>query len=213
MKKKYYKIIIFILFLILILFYFKYKGNTTTLNDKIVNGIIYAEQLEHLSGLGLLDSQHIHADYKVFIEGKEINMSYPELQAPEWGSAEFWRTSGFSRFVHMHPGENQSGVIHIHAIGVRLGMFFRVIGGSLNHSCISFPELIQKQESVEQTYCSDSDNILQVLVNGEKIINPDSYLFHDLDRILISYGKISQTNEQMKSVGYQACIHSENCDE
>ncbi|MDP7116574.1 MAG: hypothetical protein QF915_05935 [Candidatus Woesearchaeota archaeon] len=210
MKKKFYKILIIILVLALLLLYLRYTLSTNHLDDLLVNANVYSEQLEHISGLGLLDSQHIHSDFKVFIKGEEINFTYEELQAPEWGSVQFWRESGFSRFVYMHGGEDNDNVIHVHATGITLGMFFRVIGGSLNYSCLTLPEVMVELNQ-ESTYCSNTDDLLLVYANGRKIQNPNSYLFNDLDRILISYGKVKDTRTQLPLIGYKACIHSENC--
>src|SRR3989338_3867172 len=75
------------------------------------NSALYVNHLEQLTGIGRLGSTHIHADFKVYINGEEIKI-YQEKNLEK------------NKFTHMHPGKDDEDVIHVHATGITLKQFF-----------------------------------------------------------------------------------------
>lgn len=100
---------------------------------------------------GVLGSQHIHADFKIFINGKPINFA----------DNNYYMKSSFIHVDNQQNKEDASGVLHMHATGVPLSMFF----DSLE---IKLP------------------NTIKLYVNGK--LNPEGlgYVFKDLDKLLLT---------------------------
>lgn len=114
------------------------------------------------STIGTLGSQHIHADWKVYINGLPLDFTGKDhMMRMQLGSS-------VSSFVHVDSGaptpEKTGDVLHMHSTGVPLWIFFESIG-------LKLPEEIK------------------VYVNGKEISNYKNYVFNDLDKILITDGK------------------------
>lgn len=124
--------------------------------------------------IGILGSQHIHADFKVFISGKEIDFA---------DKKHYMKSS----FIHLDDSQNKqdaSGVLHMHATGVPLWLFFKSLG-------IEIP------------------NTMNLYVNGK--LNPDGldYMFKDLDKLLLTDATDQATiNQQLSTITDYAKQHS-----
>lgn len=167
--------------------YLKYKMSKNT--DHLI-----LQHLENLTGIGKLGSAHIHADFKIFVNGKEVNTYYKPENFEK------------NKYVHMHPGESEENVIHVHATGITLKHFFNTLNIILSRECISF-----KEEGKE--FCTDNSKILKYYVNGKINADAPNYVIQDLDKILITYGDDSevQIQKQLASIGNNACIQSKKC--
>lgn len=144
-----------------------------------LNGLqIYNQQLSLLSGIGQLGSTHLHADVKVYINGKAIDFSQRKYQIA-------------SKFIHFEEGIGD--VIHTHATGLTIGHMFKSVGIDINNNCIKF-------EGVN--YCNDGSKTLKFYVNGNKNYEFDNKLINDIDKYLISYGNENQLEiqKQMDSI-------------
>ncbi len=146
------------------------------------------------STIGVLGSQHIHADWKVYVDGKQF---YLEPFAMDMSNMNANITSSF---IHVDKGANRdspdcasrssrdcavapektSDVLHMHAKGVPLWLFFRSIGGDFNGTCLTLPDNPQ--------FCSAEGKTLTFYVNGKQNNEFGNYVFNNLDKILISYG-------------------------
>ena len=205
MKRNYpiygYILLLFALISIILWQYYYYSA----LN---VNSIVYIKQLNRLTGVGFLTTRHVHADFKIYINGGLIDLNKIELQAPEFGSLGFWNDANTSKFVHLHGGEPNKDVLHVHATGIKLAMFFRTIGGRIGPGCISFPQTISKA-----SFCNKKDKTLKVFINGIITVAPFDYEMQDLDKLLITYGNDSdaEISRQIKSIGNNACFQSRKC--
>lgn len=129
--------------------------------------------------IGALGSTHIHADFAVFLEGEQIT---------PLGPAYFVRNA----FVHVEEGAGAGSVIHMHATNVPLGFFFRSLGMSFNNECFTLDN--------GKEFCNSGNNTLKMFVKhagGEWEQNKQyhTYVFQDLDKILITYG--NETEEQV----------------
>ncbi len=123
--------------------------------------------------IGILDTtkekNHYHADFKIFVNNNEINFARPEYFVK-------------SRFMHVEndPLGDTGKVLHMHATGVPLWLFFESIGMKFDNDCF-IPGTGEK-------YCNDGRNTLKFYVNGKANRQFGDYVFQDDDRILISYG-------------------------
>lgn len=138
---------------------------------------------------------HIHADFKVFINGNPINFSHDKYQS--YGSKQLHPT------VHLH--DNNGNVIHFHEEGINLSTFFKSLSINLSDSCIVFENI---------SYCSNSTHKLEFYINDEKVESIHSYVASDLDGILIAYDSIDiDTSIYLDQVTDEACIQSALCPE
>ncbi|MBI5224315.1 hypothetical protein HY989_00430 [Candidatus Micrarchaeota archaeon] len=145
--------------------------------------------------IGIVGEIHYHADFKVFIEGFEINFSNPKYMSAD--------NSSLSKFTHLHDMNGE--ILHVHAKGVTLGMFFKSLRMEFTSECLLLDG--------GKKYCPDGEKNLKLYVNG--VYNPlmHEYMPQDLDRILITYGNEPESSlkSQMESVKNNACIYSEKC--
>lgn len=128
--------------------------------------------MDSKSTIGILQSQHMHADLKVYLNGEEIDFSnYAHMERMQQGFS-------VSSFIHVDSGapapEKAGDVLHMHATGVPLWIFFDSIE-------MKFPDSIK------------------VYINGQLNSQGLDYVFNDLDKILITDGK-GNLQEQLNSV-------------
>ena len=139
------------------------------------------------SKIGILGSQHIHADWKIYINGKPLDFS-------DKSHMERMRSNQpVSSFIHVDSGapapEKTGDVIHMHATGIPLWVFFKSIGMDFDKDCITLEN--------KEKFCNEGNKKLKFLVNGKESNEFENYVFNDLDKILISYGYESE--EEIKN--------------
>ena len=141
------------------------------------------------SAIGILGSQHIHADWKIYINGKPFDWTpYGNLHERQMAGENITSTSAF---IHIHPAqapEKAGDVLHIHATGVPLWVFFKSIGMDFNKDCITLEN--------KEKFCNDGNKKLKFFVNGKENNEFENYVFNKLDKILISYGNENQQELQ-----------------
>ena len=149
--------------------------------------------------MGILGSQHIHADWKVYINGKALDFfdkSHMERMQ---------NNQPVSSFMHVDSGapapEKTGDILHMHATGIPLSLFFNSIGMNFDKNCIT---LDNKEE-----FCNDANNKLKFLVNGKENTEFENYVFNDLNKILITYGSSSEEEikAQLASITNFASLH------
>jgi hypothetical protein len=145
---------------------------------------------------------HIHADMKVFLEGRPLNLSQERYMSFEGHT--------LSDVIHLHDMDGD--VVHMHARGVTMSEFFSSLSMSLNSTCFGLDN--------RTAYCDSGADSLRMFVmpaDGEwsEVREPGDYVFSDLDRILITYGDAEGglLDAEMSSVTDKACIQSEKCPE
>lgn len=115
--------------------------------------------MDPASTIGVLGSQHIHADWKAYIGGKPVDF---EPYAMDMSNMDANVTSSF---VHVDKGapspEKTSDVLHMHAKGVPLWLFFRSIG-------------------------MDIPGSVKLYVNGKLNSETLNYVFNDGDKLLLT---------------------------
>ncbi len=158
----------------------------------IASGMMQCSGMDPNATMGLLGSQHIHADWKIYLNGKEFDWSpYAERHHKQMmGDKSITDTSAF---IHIHPAEGQEkggDIMHMHATGIPLSLFFESLGMKFDKNCL---------EADSKKYCN-----LKMYVNGKENTEFEEYVFNDLDKILITDKK---TEEQMKSITNFAEAH------
>jgi hypothetical protein len=145
----------------------------------------------------LVGDVHEHADFKVYLNGEAYDFSQEKYMSTE--------EAPLSPFTHVHDGDGE--VIHKHMSGITLGTFFESLGMNWTSDCFIL--------DTGTSYCEDATHSLRFFVNGEENEQFENYEFHDLDRILITYGTADEAELQreLASVTDRACIYSETCPE
>lgn len=140
-------------------------------------------------------SFHAHADFKVFLDGKEFSFNKTAFDVT-------------NRHIHLHL-KNPDGdkVIHLEGMeNITLKIFFDSLNITFNASCF-----ITESEG----YCNNVQKRIRFFINGNENFQFDLYEPRNIDRILITYG--NETDEeivkQMENVTDYACIYSNRCPE
>ncbi len=150
--------------------------------------------MDSKSTIGVLGSQHIHADWKIYINGKVLDNAFFEPISMDMSKQDNKITSSF---IHMDKGapapEKTGDLIHMHATGVPLWIFFKSVGIEFNKDCLSLPD--------GQEFCNDGKNTLKFYINGKPNEEYEKYVFNDSDNILIGYGnKNEDVSSQLNSI-------------
>lgn len=137
-------------------------------------------------------SAHIHADFKVYMDGKGIDFSKRQYDQR-------------NPYIHMHMDSPYGhNVLHIEASDVPIGIFFESIGMELSKKCFA--------SSLWERYCQTPQKRLRMFVNGVENSEFDAYVPKDLDRILITWGSGKEDIAvQMATVTDYACLFSRKC--
>lgn len=149
--------------------------------------------MDSKSTIGVLDSQHVHADWKIYVNGKSLEDTVLESLAMDMSKMD---NSITSSFIHLDKGttvpEKTGDVLHMHATGVPLWLFFRSVGMDFNKDCL----ILLNGEN----FCNNGQNTLKFYVNSKPNSQWENYVFKDLDKIIISYGTESNLTQQLNSV-------------
>ncbi len=159
----------------------------------IDSGMMQCSGMDPNAKMGILGSQHIHADWKIYLDEKAFDwLPYEDRHERQMYGEDIKDTSAF---IHLHPAEGvEKGgdVLHMHATGVPLSLFFESFGIKFEKDCLQI-------KGKEQ--CG-----LKMYVNGKENTEYGNYAFSDLDKILITDGK-GNIEEQMKSITNFAETH------
>ena len=141
--------------------------------------------------IGILGSQHIHADWKSYVNGNPLNFA----------DSKYYMKSSFLHVDDNQNKEDASGVLHMHATGIPLWIFFKSIDMDFNKDCIT----LENQEK----FCNDGNKKFKFFVNGKESNEFENYVFNNLDKILISYGNNSEEEikNQLNSIADFAKLH------
>lgn len=134
---------------------------------------------------------HVHADFKVFINGHEIDFSLPRYNIR-------------NRYIHLHTDNDFGGnVIHIEGRNATMGEFFLSLAMNFNSTCFATPE----------EFCNSEARTLKFYISGKRNELYEMYEPADLDRILISYGNETEEmiQQQADSITKLACVFSNKC--
>ncbi|MBS3052378.1 MAG: hypothetical protein J4428_03330 [Candidatus Aenigmarchaeota archaeon] len=140
--------------------------------------------------MGILGSQHIHADWRIYINGIKLDLSDKSHMD------RMKKNMSVSSFIHVDSGspqpEKTGDVLHMHATGIPLWVFFDSIEMKFNKTCI----MLDNTDS----FCSDNKSVPKFYVNRKLNNEYENYIFKDLDKILISYSNETNLNQQLNSI-------------
>jgi len=146
--------------------------------------ILFINGCSGKNNFGPRGSAHNHADFKVYILGKPLNLNSPQFQVME-------------DITHLE--NNDGDLLHTHATGITLGYFLGSLGMDLNNECIT--------TNTGNQYCNLGKATLKVYAKNQfsnwvQVYDPADYLINDLDKILVSYGSEDDEgiNKQQESV-------------
>lgn len=156
--------------------------------------------------VSLGDATHQHADFAVFIEGKQFNFDQPQFISTD--------TKETDAYVHIH--EPRPTVVHVHKLGITWDYFFHSLGFKLDDPSFAAvtPDKTCLTVPTGEKYCQTATETFKFYVNGVKVDGVSNTGIHDLDRVLISYGSETESDvvaNQLTKVTDQACIPSERC--
>lgn len=132
-------------------------------------GVLVIWSITNSSDIGDLDSEHSHANFKVYINGQALNFAHPEYMVR-------------NEFVHIEDMDGDE--IHKHATGVTLGYFFKTLGFEFNKKCFVM--------DTSEKYCSEKGKTLKFYVNEQRNYDYGNYEIREGDKYLISYGSDSE---------------------
>ena len=109
--------------------------------------------------IGLLGSAHIHADFKVYVNGKEVNFANSEYYMK-------------SMMIHLDDSPNKedaASVLHMHATGIPLWMFFKSINMEIPDSVKLYSNGELNDEGLDYVF-NGKDKLLLTDAAEENII-------------------------------------------
>ncbi len=142
------------------------------------------------------DPNHTHADFAVFVEGNRVDFSQEKYMSTD--------TEPRHPYAHVHDGNGN--VMHRHKPGITIGDFFSSLNISLAADCFTL--------DTGERFCNEGDKRWRMFVNEQEVpVNP-TYVFQDLDQILLTYG-VSDTEykQQLRKLSDDACRYSQTCPE
>lgn len=187
-NKKPYSIyhIVTAIVIVIVLFYLFKSFSISDENTETSGSVIQPQRLIY----------HAHADFKVFLNGKELSFSVKKYDVA-------------NPFMHMHLN-NPDGdkLIHIEGLAnTTISLFFQSLRMKFNATCFILDDI--------QNFCNQPNKQIRFLVNGKENLEFDYYIPQDSDRVLITYGNetAEEITKQMDSVTSYACIYSRRCPE
>lgn len=141
-----------------------------SIDQCISSGQLNCNMGNNPNAIGVLGSQHIHADFKVYINGQALDFAKPEYYMK-------------SSFMHVDDNQNKEdadSVIHMHAKNVPLWLFFRSLGMNLTKDSLTLAD--------GQVLKNENGNSLKFYLSGKKVDELGDYSFQPLDKLLISFG-------------------------
>ncbi|MEK7563063.1 MAG: hypothetical protein AAB544_01590, partial [Patescibacteria group bacterium] len=158
------------------------------------------------------DPNHTHADLAIWVEGEPIDLSAEKYMLNEESNDPEKETK-----PHLHDGN--ALVIHRHKPGQSIGEFLEAIDIVATNRCITFDDQsslgsAELRPTSGRSLCDEGVKRWQMFVNGTERPFDPSYVFADLDQILLTYGATEeQVSEQLQSLSDDACLYSQTCPE
>jgi hypothetical protein len=150
------------------------------------------------------DPNHTHADFAVWIDGKQIDFSGNEHMSGS--SDEKVHDHELNQHLHLHDGNGH--VLHRHKPGLTLKEFFLSLSVGMSGSCYS-----SGVPGSDGQICADTP--FRLFVNGkEQPFDDLSYIFEDEDKILITTSPDgAEVQQEFSKLSDDACLYSKTCPE
>ncbi len=178
---------------------FKTLIDATLKNAPITISPAEAEQTS--STLAAAPNTHEHFDFALHVNGAKIDFTQAKYQEKEKPDAPVGINNPY---VHFEDGEGS--VAHLHKKTVQLGYFLQSLNMKLTNDCLTTDD--------GKELCGDDKNSLKVFVNGRRQVPFVNYEMKDLDRVLVSFGPLTDaTEKQLGTLTDRACIFYDKCPE
>lgn len=150
------------------------------------------------------DPNHTHADFAVWIEGKQIDFSGTSFMSGS--STDEEHAGALSPYLHLHDANGH--VIHRHKHGLTLTEFFASMPGMrYEGNTFKFLDCLTCQHS-SGTYA------VRLFINGTEVPEGSQYVFRDDDQLLITDGiDPVELRKEIRMVTDDACLYSRTCPE
>lgn len=170
------------------------------------------------------DPNHTHADFAVWIDGKQLDFSASEFISGSSTDKGSHPTEGSRQYLHLH--DNNGNVVHRHKPGLTLGDFFASLDSMRSTEGRRFSigfdhNNFQNTDTFTFCDCSTTDPRLEcpcepidisLYVNGQQIGNGPNYIFSDTDQILLTTAMDpAAIQEQISQLSDDACLYSKTC--
>jgi hypothetical protein len=151
------------------------------------------------------DPNHTHADFAVWIEGKQIDFSLAQYMSGSSDEHDAEHTR-LDQYLHLH--DNNGHVIHRHKPGLTLSEFFSTLPGMRYQGTeFKFMDCMTCQHA-SGTY------VVKLFVNGKEEPKGSAYAFNDDDKLLITDAiDPAEQSKQINSLTDDACLYSKTCPE
>ena len=123
--------------------------------------------------MGPIGSTHQHIDLLIHVDGQIIDLNQTQYAHQ-------------SNYAHLH--QNETDVIHLHAINIPLNWFMDSLNIPVTDSSLTLDG---------QTYNEDELNKLHIIINGEEIDDIE-YVLQDEDKLLVLYGP--ENEEEIEAI-------------
>jgi len=145
------------------------------------------------------DPNHSHADLALWVENRQIELSAEKYMLNEGSTDPDKETK-----PHLHDGNGL--VIHRHKPGQSVEEFLEAIDITSTAQCVTLDN--------GTVTCNQDTKRWQMFINGNEVPFDLSYVFMDLDQILLTYGATQkQVAEQITLLSNDACLYSQTCPE
>lgn len=151
------------------------------------------------------DPNHTHTDFRVMLDGVQIDFSGPEFMSVPPVEGERYEGGAMRQYLHLHDGIGH--VIHRHKPGLTFQDFFDSISVGFTDDCILYSEPLDRDMQC-------SEHPWRMVVNGQERPFSLNYDFVDGDRILLTTAiDQEQFVAEWMVVTDLACLYSRTCPE
>lgn len=150
---------------------------------------------------------HIHADFAVFINGKQFDFAQSRYMAiaPCNSDEKHEEETELADVIHLHDGTGS--VVHVHRKGVTYADFFKSVQMQLTQQ--------QFVDADGNAFVADDAHQLIFYLNGERIDDLPAREIHDLDRMMVAYETKtvpqSTIQQELGALTSNACFYSGFC--
>ncbi len=162
------------------------------------------------------DSNHTHADFAVWVNGKQLDFSADTFMSGLSTDAGTHPTEGPRKYLHLHDGNGH--VIHRHKPGMTLQQFFVSLDYHFHRDphCMAVGLILEQsgKGKADPSICDTTEKKWRFFLNGtEKPYDSGlDYVFEDGDRLLFTYGADDrEVQRELRQLTDDACKYSKTC--
>ncbi len=147
------------------------------------------------------ETTHYHANFALYINGQREQFKGPQYyEETEMCAVDTGMTT--NERAHMHDGVNN--VVHVEDHAVTWGQFFANLGWYMG------PDFIDGPGVSGMMYQATGDSQLHLILNGKDytgLSGLQDTVIHDQDKLLVSYGNLSQATLQQEYNAIPSTAH------